>query len=151
VRDALRQYQIEPYQLVLEVTESHLVQDVKYAKNSLKELRQLGCRIALDDFGTGYATYDRLKELHVDILKIDGSFVQDMLTSKVDYQIIASICKVALMRRLSIVAEYVESAEQRDALKSLGVDYMQGYFIGKPQLLASLVPMEPLPEDEESD
>ncbi|VTR33408.1 Cyclic di-GMP phosphodiesterase YfgF [Serratia fonticola] len=62
-----------------------------------------------------------------------------MLTSKVDYQIIASICKVALMRRLSIVAEYVESAEQRDALKSLGVDYMQGYFIGKPQLLASLV------------
>ncbi len=55
------------------------------------------------------------------------------------------------MRRLSIVAEYVESAEQRDALKSLGVDYMQGYFIGKPQLLASLVPMEPLPEDEESD
>jgi EAL domain-containing protein (putative c-di-GMP-specific phosphodiesterase class I)/GGDEF domain-containing protein len=151
VRDALRQYQIEPYQLVLEVTESHLVQDVKYAKNSLKELRQLGCRIALDDFGTGYATYDRLKELHVDILKIDGSFVQDMLTSKVDYQIISSICKVALMRRLSIVAEYVESAEQRDALKSLGVDYMQGYFIGKPQLLASLVPMESLPEDEESD
>lgn len=151
VRTALEQYQIEPYQLVLEVTESHLVQDVKYAKSSLKELRQLGCRIALDDFGTGYATYDRLKELHVDILKIDGSFVRDMLTSKVDYQIISSICKVALMRRLSIVAEYVESAEQRDALKSLGVDYMQGYFIGQPQPLVSLVAPEALPkEDEES-
>ncbi|MFZ1873759.1 MAG: EAL domain-containing protein [Chania sp.] len=139
VRDALQQYQIEPYQLVLEVTESHLVQDVKYAKSSLQELRQLGCRIALDDFGTGYATYDRLKELHVDTLKIDGSFVRGMLTNKVDYQIISSICKVALMQRLSIVAEYVETAEQRDVLKSLGVDYMQGYFIGKPQLLTSLV------------
>ncbi|KFK96824.1 MULTISPECIES: EAL domain-containing protein [unclassified Serratia (in: enterobacteria)] len=145
VFDALRQNQIEPYQLVLEVTESHLVQDVKYAKNSLKELRQMGCRIALDDFGTGYATYARLKELDVDTLKIDGNFVRDMLTSKVDYQIISSICKVALMQRLSIVAEYVETEAQRDALKSLGVDYMQGYFIGKPQLLASLVqqPNEP--------
>ncbi|AHG18987.1 diguanylate cyclase [Chania multitudinisentens RB-25] len=142
VREALQQYQIEPYQIVLEVTESHLVQDVKYAKSSLKELRQLGCRIALDDFGTGYATYDRLKELHVDTLKIDGSFVRGMLTSKVDYQIISSICKVALMQRLSIVAEYVETAEQRDMLKSLGVDYMQGYFIGEPQPLTSLVQPE---------
>lgn len=141
VRDMLLHYQVEPYQLVLEVTESHLVQNVNYAKSSLKELRQLGCRIALDDFGTGYATYDRLKELQVDTLKIDGRFVRDMLVDKVDYQIIASICKVALMQRLSIVAEYVESAEQRDALKSLGVDYMQGYFMGKPEPLKSLVPM----------
>jgi EAL domain-containing protein (putative c-di-GMP-specific phosphodiesterase class I) len=147
VRDMLQQYQVEPYQLVLEVTESHLVQDVKYAKSSLKELRQLGCRIALDDFGTGYATYDRLKELHVDTLKIDGSFVRGMLTNKVDYQIISSICKVALMQRLSIVAEYVETAEQRDVLKSLGVDYMQGYFIGRPQLLSSLVQLNQQKED----
>lgn len=141
IRDSLRQYQIEPYQLILEVTESHLVQDIRYAKNSLKELHEMGCRIALDDFGTGYATYDRLKALPVDTLKIDGSFVRGMLTNKVDYQIISSICKVALMQRLSIVAEYVETAEQRDVLKNLGVDYMQGYFIGEPQPLASLLPM----------
>ncbi|WON75815.1 sensor domain-containing phosphodiesterase [Serratia sp. UGAL515B_01] len=141
VRDALRKYQIEPYQLILEVTESHLVQDIRYAKNSLKELHELGCRIALDDFGTGYANYDRLKTLPVDTLKIDGSFVSRMLTNKVDYQIVSSICKVALMQRLSIVAEYVETAEQRDVLKSFGVDYMQGYFIGEPRLLTSLLPM----------
>lgn len=140
--DMLQQYQVEPYQLVLEVTESHLAQNIKSAKNTLMALRRLGCRIALDDFGTGYASYDRLKQLQVDILKIDGSFVQGMLTSKVDYQIISSICKVALMQRLSIVAEYVETAEQRDTLKNLGVDYMQGYFTGKPQLLASLLPTE---------
>lgn len=143
VRHALRQYNIEPYQLILEITESHLMGDIKYAQNSLRELRKLGCRIALDDFGTGYATYNRLKALDVDTVKIDGSFVQNMLTNRVDYQIVSSICKVALMRRLSIVAEYVESAEQRDALRGLGVDYMQGFFIGRPQPLKSLLVKPP--------
>ncbi|MNF15076.1 Cyclic di-GMP phosphodiesterase YfgF [compost metagenome] len=64
-----------------------------------------------------------------------------MLANPIDYQIIASICKVALMKRLTIVAEYVESSEQYEALKALGVDYMQGYFIGKPVPLEELLPV----------
>lgn len=140
IRGLLQQYCIEPYQLVLEVTESHLLQNIDYAGTNLQALRDLGCRIAIDDFGTGYASYERLKKLPADMLKIDGSFVRDMLVDPVDFQIIASICKVARMKRLTIVAEYVESAEQLAALKSVGVDYMQGYFIGKPQPLAALLP-----------
>lgn len=140
IRNALRQHQIEPYQLILEITESHLVLDANYAQNSLKSLKKIGCHIVLDNFGTGYATYKRLKELPVDMLKIDGAFVHDMLTSKLDHQIISSICKVALVQRMSIVAQHVGSAEQRDALKNLGADYMQGDFIGKPLPLAALVP-----------
>ncbi|MGO4744742.1 EAL domain-containing protein [Serratia quinivorans] len=139
VRNLLQQYRIEPYQLTLEVTESHLLQDIDYAGANLQTLREMGCRIALDDFGTGYAGYDRLKMLPVDMLKIDGSFVRDMLTSAVDFQVIASICKVARMKRLTIVAEYVESMEQLIALKEVGVDYMQGYFVGEPQPLAMLL------------
>ncbi|NTX81377.1 EAL domain-containing protein [Serratia proteamaculans] len=140
VNSLLEQYQIEPYQLTLEVTESHLLQDTAYAGANLQALREMGCRIALDDFGTGYASYDRLKMLPVDMLKIDGSFVRDMLTNPVDFQVITSICKVARMKRLTIVAEYVESMEQLVALKGVGVDYMQGYFIGEPQPLLALLP-----------
>ncbi|MNC47718.1 Cyclic di-GMP phosphodiesterase YfgF [compost metagenome] len=140
VNSLLEQYQIEPYQLTLEVTESHLLQDTAYAGANLQALREMGCRIALDDFGTGYSSYDRLKMLPVDMLKIDGSFVRDMLTNPVDFQVITSICKVARMKRLAIVAEYVESMEQLVALKGVGVDYMQGYFIGEPQPLLALLP-----------
>ncbi|AML57477.1 Putative cytochrome C-type biogenesis protein [Serratia rubidaea] len=138
VRQALQQYAIEPYQLILEITESHLMQDIHYAATTLRELRELGCRIAIDDFGTGYASYNRLRMLEVDTLKIDGSFVRNMLNDPIDHQIIASICKVALMKRLHIVAEYVESEEQQMALRALGVDYMQGYHIGRPVPLTSL-------------
>lgn len=142
VNNLLQQNRIEPYQLTLEVTESHLLQDTDYARANLQALREMGCRIALDDFGTGYASYDRLKILPVDMLKIDGGFVRDMLTNSVDFQVIASICKVARMKRLTIVAEYVESMEQLLALKGVGVDYMQGYFIGEPQPLAALLPVQ---------
>ncbi|MDW5502535.1 EAL domain-containing protein [Pseudomonas lundensis] len=142
ISSLLELYRIEPYQLTLEVTESHLLQNTEYAGANLQALREMGCRIALDDFGTGYASYDRLKMLPVDMLKIDGSFVRDMLTNPVDFQVIASICKVARMKRLSIVAEYVESVEQLAALKGVGVDYMQGYFIGEPQPLAALLPRQ---------
>jgi EAL domain-containing protein (putative c-di-GMP-specific phosphodiesterase class I)/GGDEF domain-containing protein len=138
LRTLLRHYRIEPARLMLEVTESHLLQETDCASASLQALRALGCRLAIDDFGTGYSSYERLKMLQVDTLKIDGSFVRGMLTNPLDRQIIASICEVAQLKRLRIVAEYVESEEQFEALKTLGVSYMQGYYIGRPQPLAQL-------------
>ncbi|WP_241673409.1 sensor domain-containing phosphodiesterase [Ewingella americana] len=135
----MSEYQVEPYQIVLEVTESHLLHNVKYADYSMRDLRNYGCRIAIDDFGTGYASYDRLKMIQADILKIDGSFVRNMLTDPLDAYIVQSICQVARMKHLSIVAEYVETEEQRQALRAQGVDYMQGYLIGKPEPLITLI------------
>jgi EAL domain-containing protein (putative c-di-GMP-specific phosphodiesterase class I) len=135
----MSEYQVEPYQIVLEVTESHLLHNVKYADYSMRDLRNYGCRIAIDDFGTGYASYDRLKMIQADILKIDGSFVRNMLTDPLDAFIVQSICQVARMKHLSIVAEYVETEEQRQALRAQGVDYMQGYLIGKPEPLITLI------------
>jgi EAL domain-containing protein (putative c-di-GMP-specific phosphodiesterase class I)/GGDEF domain-containing protein len=139
VHQLLQEHEVEPFQLVFEVTESHLLHNIKYAEMALIELRNLGCRIAIDDFGTGYASYSRLKEIQADIVKIDGSFVRNMLTNPIDAQIVRSICQVARLKHLSIVAEYVEYEEQREALKLQGVDYMQGYLIGKPQPLATLL------------
>ncbi|WHZ39697.1 EAL domain-containing protein [Rahnella bonaserana] len=138
-KSLMLEYEIEPFQIVLEVTESHLLQNMKYADFAMRELRAYGCRIAIDDFGTGYASYGRLKAIQADILKIDGSFVRNMLTDSLDSYIVQSICQVARMKHLSIVAEYVETEEQKAALHALGVDYMQGYLVGKPQPLATLL------------
>ena len=135
----MAEFEVEPFQIVLEVTESHLLQDVKYADSAMRELRNYGCRIAIDDFGTGYASYGRLKAIQADIIKIDGSFVRNMLTNSLDGYIVQSICQVARMKHLSIMAEYVETEEQKAALHALGVDYMQGYLVGKPEPLASLL------------
>ncbi|GBU14428.1 cyclic-di-GMP phosphodiesterase [Enterobacterales bacterium] len=135
----MAQYQVEPFQIVLEVTESQLLHNVKYADYSMRDLRNYGCRIAIDDFGTGYASYDRLKLIQADILKIDGSFVRNMLTDPLYAYIVQSICQVARMKHLSIVAEYVETEEQCTALRAQGVDYMQGYLIGKPEPLITLI------------
>lgn len=99
----------------------------------------MGCRIAIDDFGTGYASYARLKDISADILKIDGSFIRNILTSSLDYQIIDSICQLARMKKMQLVAEYVENEAVKAAVQSLGIDYIQGYLIGRPRLLESLL------------
>jgi EAL domain-containing protein (putative c-di-GMP-specific phosphodiesterase class I) len=74
-------------------------------------LQALGCRVAIDDFGTGYASYARLKTLNVDLLKIDGSFIRNLHSSSLDYQVVASICHLARMKNMQVVAEYVETPE----------------------------------------
>ncbi|MBK0001593.1 EAL domain-containing protein [Erwinia sp. S38] len=135
----LKASNIEPWQLIIEVAESPMLSDYSWGNRTISQLRQLGCRVAIDDFGTGYASYSRLKQVQVDMLKIDGSFVRNMLQSSLDYQIIESICVVARLKRMQIVAEYVETQEVAMALRKLGVDYLQGFVIGIPEPLANLV------------
>jgi EAL domain-containing protein (putative c-di-GMP-specific phosphodiesterase class I) len=115
-----------------------MLSDHSWGNRSIAQLRQLGCRVAIDDFGTGYASYSRLKLVQVDMLKIDGSFVRNMLSNSLDYQIIESICVVARLKRMQIVAECVETEENAEALRKLGVDYLQGDAIGAPLPLSEL-------------
>jgi EAL domain-containing protein (putative c-di-GMP-specific phosphodiesterase class I) len=98
----------------------------------------MGCSVAIDDFGTGYASYARLKNVNADILKIDGSFIRNIVSNSLDYQIVASICHLARMKKMRVVAEYVENEEIRSAVVALGIDYLQGYLIGKPEPLENL-------------
>jgi len=137
VSKLLSKYQIEAWQLIFEVTESYALLNAEQAQTTLRDLQQLGCRIAIDDFGTGYASYARLKDINADILKIDGSFIRNMISNSLDYQIVASICHLARMKKMQVVAEFVESEEIRSAVASLGIDYMQGFLIGEPQPLTS--------------
>lgn len=143
----LAKYQIEAWQLIFEVTESNALTNVKQAQITLQHLQELGCQIAIDDFGTGYASYARLKNVNADLLKIDGSFIRNIVSNSLDYQIVASICHLARMKKMRVVAEYVENEEIREAVLSLGIDYMQGYLIGKPQpLIDTLNEIEPIRE-----
>ncbi len=138
----LEEYGIEAWQLVFEITESHSLVNVEQARRTLRELQELGCRVAIDDFGTGYASYARLKHISADILKIDGSFIRNIATSSMDYQIVSSICHLARMKKMRVVAEYVENEEIRQAAIALGIDYLQGYSIGRPAPLEELVAAE---------
>ncbi|MFH7825084.1 sensor domain-containing phosphodiesterase [Kluyvera chengduensis] len=142
VKDLLAEYSIEAWQLVFEITESHSLVNAEQARRTLHELQDLGCRVAIDDFGTGYASYARLKHISADILKIDGSFIRNIATSSLDYQIVASICHLARMKKMRVVAEYVENEEIRMAAIALGIDYLQGYGIGKPAPLEELAVAE---------
>lgn len=142
VKELLEEYGIEAWQLVFEITESHSLVNAEQARRTLRELQELGCRVAIDDFGTGYASYARLKHISADILKIDGSFIRNIATSSLDYQIVSSICHLARMKRMRVVAEYVENEEIRTAAIALGIDYLQGYGIGKPAPLEELAVAE---------
>lgn len=142
VRQMLERYQVEPWQIIFEVTESNSLSNVEQANLTLSRLQAMGCRVAIDDFGTGYASYARLKNVNADILKIDGSFIRNLLSSSLDYQIVASICHLARMKKMQVVAEYVETESIRDEVRRLGIDYLQGFLIGYPVPLETLVELE---------
>ncbi len=102
-------------------------------------MQELGCSVALDDFGSGLSSFEYLKKLPVDILKIDGSFINNMPQSKTDYAIVDAVWKVAQTMNLTMVAEYVESKEILAFLEEMGVTYAQGYYTGKPVSLEKLL------------
>ncbi|MDF1483890.1 EAL domain-containing protein [Ramlibacter sp. H39-3-26] len=115
-----------------EITETAGITRPAEAAQLLAGLRALGAETALDDFGTGLASFDYLKSLPLDIVKIDGRFVRDILTDRVDQRIVAATCDVARARGLRTVAEFVETPQQRTLLAAYGVDYVQGYAIARP-------------------
>ncbi len=132
VSNALKCSGLDPAKLELELTESILIQDVESTLEVLKQLRSLGVRLSIDDFGTGYSSLSYLKRFPVNTLKIDQSFVRNMLDSPEDEAIVASIIGLARNLRLTTIAEGIESAEQLSLLQRLGCDEGQGYLIGRP-------------------
>ncbi|WP_096087602.1 putative bifunctional diguanylate cyclase/phosphodiesterase [Agaribacterium haliotis] len=124
--------------ICFEITESSAMQNLNEAIDFMRTLRALGCRFALDDFGTGFSSFSYLKNLDVDYLKIDGSFVQDLIRDKIAHSMIRAISEVAKEMNIKTVAEYVENDLVMKELKTLGIDYAQGFGIAKPMPLEAL-------------
>nr|WP_298166574.1 EAL domain-containing protein [uncultured Pseudomonas sp.] len=129
---ALQETGADPARLGLELTESHWVEDVEAMIVKMTELKAYGVYFSLDDFGTGYSSLNYLKRLPLDCLKIDQSFVRDLLSDPSDAAIVRTIVALGNNLNLQVIAEGVETRKQRDALLHLGCDKFQGYLFGKP-------------------
>jgi EAL domain-containing protein (putative c-di-GMP-specific phosphodiesterase class I) len=105
----------------------------------ITRLKNIGCKFALDDFGSGISSFGYLKSLPVDFLKIDGMFVKDMVTDPIDFAMVKSINEVGQVMGMKTIAEFVENDDIITSLKALGVNFGQGYGIGKPEPLKNLI------------
>lgn len=123
---------VSPSLLDIELTESCLVEDEKLAHRLIRMFRELGAQVHLDDFGTGYSSLSQLARLPLDVLKLDGSFIQSIHTDAKAQALVRSMVAVGHELGLKIVAECIETEDQADFLRKIGVDYAQGYLFGKP-------------------
>jgi diguanylate cyclase (GGDEF)-like protein/PAS domain S-box-containing protein len=136
IEHELRENEIDPVNLVLEVTETTAVANIPRAQQFAAHLAELGCRFALDDFGAGFGSFYYLKHLPFDVLKIDGEFVRSCTTNQTDQLLIRAAVDIARGLGKQTIAEYVGDDETVELLRQLGVDYAQGFHIGEPAPLS---------------
>jgi diguanylate cyclase (GGDEF)-like protein/PAS domain S-box-containing protein len=135
VKDELHACKVPPAVVCFEITETAAIANLDAASGFIHELKRLGCRFALDDFGSGLSSFSYLKNLPVDYLKIDGSFVKDMETDAIDCAMVSSIHQIGSVMGTKTIAEFVENEGILRKLAEIGVDYAQGYGIARPRPL----------------
>ncbi|GLY07567.1 MULTISPECIES: bifunctional diguanylate cyclase/phosphodiesterase [Actinoplanes] len=133
VRHVLAQTGLSPHCLVLELTETVMMRDIAVTSERLGEMRALGVRIAIDDFGTGYSSLGYLRDIPVDVLKIDRSFITGLVGNLRQQELLTAVLQLGHTLGLRVVAEGVEDAEQFTLLTMMGCKFAQGYFMGRPE------------------
>ncbi len=123
---------IDGEKICFEITETMAIANLSNAMKFISKLKELGCRFALDDFGSGLSSFGYLKNLAVDFLKIDGMFVKDIVDDPIDHAMVKSINEIGQVMGMQTIAEFVENDVIKGMLKEIGVNYAQGYGIGKP-------------------
>ena len=134
IQEQLKKFDLSADRICLEITETAAVSNLTQAVKFIEELKEMGCHFSLDDFGSGMSSFTYLKNLPVDYLKIDGYFVKTMMENKIDKAMVNSIHQIGSVMGLKTIAEFVENDEIMNELRAMGVDYGQGYGIGKPEL-----------------
>lgn len=132
IKKGIKKWGLEPASVLFEITETCAINKMEEAHNFIDELHALGCNFALDDFGSGYSSFNHLKNLHVDLIKIDGQFIRDIARDPMDLAIVTAINNIAHSLGKKTVAEFVEDADTLRLLKETNVDYVQGYYISVP-------------------
>ena len=140
VVDVLDRTGVSPLQLCFEVTENSVITNIEHAQRFIGVLHGMGCQFALDDFGRGLSSFGNLKNLSLDYLKIDGTFIRNLGVDSVNQAMVAAMIKLARTLNFQVIAEQVEDAAALDAAKKMGVDFLQGFYLGRPQPLARVVP-----------
>lgn len=123
---------INPDRIIFEITETIAIASFSQTREMIMDIRRLGYRFALDDFGSGFSSFNYIKEFPVDYLKIDGTFITNLVNDPVDQTLVKSMIEIAKTLDKKIIAEFVEDRQVLELLAQYGVDYAQGYFIGKP-------------------
>lgn len=138
VKTQISNYKIDHEKLCFEITETVAISNLIKATEFMSELKTMGCYFSLDDFGSGLSSFAYLKNLPVDYIKIDGMFVRDIANDSIDKEMVRSITSIAKAMGKETIAEFVENDEIKVILEDIGVDYVQGYGIAKPQSLKTL-------------
>ena len=135
LREQFDRYLIPPQTICFEITETVAITNLDNANTLIRQLKELGCLIALDDFGSGMSSLTYLKNLPIDYLKIDGSFVINIARDKIDYATVECFNHISQIMNIKTIAEFVENPTILESLKQIGVNYAQGYGIEKPKPL----------------
>jgi EAL domain-containing protein (putative c-di-GMP-specific phosphodiesterase class I) len=138
VEALMRHYQINPEQLTFEITETAIIGNLTQARRFAERVHELGCQLALDDFGSGHGSFRSLKLFPIDIVKIDGEFVENLVSSHQDQVMIQALVQICNAYGVQTLAEFVQDEATLDMLRELGVGLAQGYLIGKPQPVENL-------------
>lgn len=139
--DMLMSHDVEPERIELEITETALMSDPEFAKQTMHELRRLGLRIAMDDFGTGYSSMSYLDQFPIDVLKIDRSFISDLPASPAKIAIVTAIIAMTGKLGVRVIAEGIETIEQLTFLRELGCQCGQGYYFHRPAAFDDVFPV----------
>jgi len=139
VKELFERYRIDGRKIIFEITETSAMSNIKRVTQFIDHFNTLGCKFSLDDFGTGLSSFSYLKNFRVDYLKIDGSFVRDILEDPIDKVMVESIAQISTLLHLKSVAEYVENEAILEVIKTMNIDYGQGYGIQKPFFIGELV------------
>jgi diguanylate cyclase (GGDEF)-like protein/PAS domain S-box-containing protein len=132
VVDCLDRTGVAPNRLCFEVTENSVITNIEHARRFIGVLHGMGCRFALDDFGRGLSSFANLKNLSLDYLKIDGSFIRNLASDNVNQAMVTAMIKLARSLNFQVIAEQVEDLSALDSARRMGVDYVQGYQVGRP-------------------